>query len=58
MGHHRLDEPVPREEDIGLRCDGLGELEEDAGGLGEGLCRKEDGVLQFEGKSAEGPSLE
>jgi hypothetical protein len=58
MGHHRLDEPVPREEDIGLRGDGLGELEEDTGGLGEALCREEDGVLQFEWQSAERPSLE
>lgn len=50
--HKRLDEPVSRKEDIGLGGDGLGELEEDAGGLGQALGREEDGILQLDRESA------
>lgn len=37
VGEKGLDEVVTREDHIGLRCGGLGELEEDAGCLGEAL---------------------
>lgn len=38
--------------------DGLGELEEEAGSLGQTLCREEDGVLEFDGEGAVGATLE
>lgn len=58
MRHERLDEPVSRQEDIGLRRDGLRELEEDTGGLGEALRREEDGVLELERERTKGAPLE
>ncbi len=58
MRHDGLDEPVSREENIGLGSDGLGQLEEEPGGLGQALRRKEDGVLELNWESAEGASLE
>lgn len=56
--HHGLDEPVSRQQDIGLGGDGLRQLEEDAGGLGEALRREEDGVLQLDWERPEGAPLE
>jgi hypothetical protein len=56
--HHRLDQPVSRQQDIGLGGDGLRQLEEDAGGLGKALRREEYGVLQFDWERAEGAALE
>lgn len=50
--HERLDQPVPRQQDVSSGRDGLGELEEDAGGLGEALGREEDGVLELERERA------
>ena len=58
VGHDGLNEPVSREEDIGLGGDGLGQLEEEAGGLGQALRREEDGVLELNRESTEGASLE
>jgi hypothetical protein len=58
MGHHGLDEPVARQQDIGLRGHGLRELEEEAGGLGQALCREENGVLELDWEGAEGAALE
>jgi hypothetical protein len=58
MGHHRLDEPVPCQKDIGLGGDGLWELEEEAGSLGQTLCREKDGVLEFDGEGAVRAALE
>ncbi len=58
VGHYGFYEPVSREEDIGLGGDGLGQLEEEAGGLGQALRREEDGVLELNWESTEGASLE
>ena len=58
VGHDGLNKPVSREEDIGLGGDGLGQLEEEAGGLGQALRREEDGVLELNWESTEGASLE
>lgn len=46
----RLDEPIPREDDVGLRGDGLRKLKEQAGCLGEALRRKKDGFEDIAGE--------
>ena len=53
MSQHGLNEPVPRQKHIGLGGHGLGELQQQAGGLREALGREEDGVLQVGGQVAE-----
>lgn len=57
MGHHGLDQPVAGEDDVGLGGGGLGELEEEAGGLGEALRREEDDILELGGEGADGAAL-
>lgn len=50
VGEKGFNEVVAREDYVGLGGGGLGELEEDAGGLGEALGGEEDDVLQLGGE--------
>lgn len=45
--HKVVYEPVPEEEDIGSRGDGLGESQEEAGGLGEARGVEADAILEL-----------
>lgn len=53
MMHWRIDQPVPREDDIGLRSDRLREVKEQTSCLGEALCCEEDDFLDVEGEGGE-----
>lgn len=45
MGHQRLNQPIPRKNDIGLGRDTLGKLQEHASSLRQALSGDEDALL-------------
>ena len=54
MVHGRVNQPVPREDDVGLRRHRLWQLEQLAGRLGEALRRDEDAFLEVLREGREG----